>query len=316
MIIDTHCHLWGMQPKSWWDNYVEISAKLAGKSFEEIEKKVPGWADSTGDLLVEDMDEVGIDKAVLLTIDRVFEWGVTRELSTEGEVICWESIHEMYAKATQRHPTRLLAFAGVDPRRPNAAKLLERAINEWGMKGLKMHPASFYFYPNDPMCYKLYEKCAELGLPVLFHTGPEDPPALGKFSLPIHLDEVARDFPELNIIMAHAGNCYWQEAAGIAYVRPNVYLDLAWWQPKILQNPLEQFYRPLRSILDIAGSRRVLFASDWPSLRQARRMNHIPWLKTFREIPDTVREAGIEFSDQEINRILGENATRVLGIKD
>ena len=116
------------------------------------------------------------------------------------------------ADIVERYPDRFMGFASVDPHKGKAAvNEMERSVKDLGLRGLKLHPISQAFFPNDTRFYPLWEKCADLGVPVLFHSGQT---AVGaglpgggglkiKYAQPIHMDDVAADFPELNIIMAH-----------------------------------------------------------------------------------------------------------------
>jgi predicted TIM-barrel fold metal-dependent hydrolase len=303
-----------MKTKSWWEDFVRVSAEVSGKSEEEIWKRVPGWSDSSGDLLVKDMDEAGIDKSVILAVDMGPFWGVSSDLDVDGNVICLDNLHKIIAKAVENHPTRLIMFAGIDPRRPDPVGYLKRAVKEWDIKGVKLHPA-YGFYPNDPMCYKIYAKMEELGLVLLSHTGPEDIPMWSNYASPMYFDGIANDFRGLKIVMGHAGLSYWEQAATLCSMKPNLYVDVAWWQNRFLRNPVELFYKPLRQMIDLAGSRKILFGSDWPALRQVRRCNPTAWVKAFKEPSPEVKTSGIEFTEQEIKRIMGDNAASVLGIK-
>jgi uncharacterized protein len=306
MIVDMHNHLWreDMPSRSWWDSFVKVSASLSGKSEEKIRERLPGWMDGTGDILVSDMNDAGIDKAVILPIDYILGGGV-------GEVASLEAQHEVYAKAAQKYADRLIPFAGVDPRRPEAPKFLERAVKEWNVRGLKLHPCVGY-YPNEPCCYRVYEKCLELGLVVLVHTGPEVYPWYSKYAQPIFLDEVANDFPELPIIMAHAGECWWEEAAMIASNKLKLFVDISWWQTVYLNFTEREFYQRLRNLMNIAGSSRVFFGSDWPAMRQVRRLNHAAWTAVIKEAPQRAEKFGINFSEEEIKKVMGGNAVKLL----
>ena len=252
------------------------------------------------------MDEAGIDKSVVLPLDPL-------TITNFDEAISLDQLTKIFVEAARRHPKRIIAFVGIDPRRQNAAKFLVKAVNEYGVKGLKIHPC-FGFYPNDKYCYLLYEKAEELKIPVLCHTGPEIFPLYSKYARPVYLDDVANDFPDLKIIIAHAGSCWFEEAISIANNKLNIYLDVSWWQPRLFKNPIEEFYKPLRRLIDNVGSNKVLFGSDWPALRQVRRLPHSAWVKAFTEIPVELKEAGIEFKDDEIKRILGENAASILNL--
>lgn len=306
MIIDSHAHL--MSPnfmaKPYWDSWARLFSSLSGKSVEAIEEKLPAFWDETGELLIEDMDKAGIDQSWISVIDL----GLAEKVGEAKYSIT--EINRRYAQVAERFSERLIAFVGVDPRRENAVELLETGVKEWGMRGLKLLPPCG-FYPNDENCYKLYEKAVELGIPVLVHTGPEAIPLYSKYCYPIYLDEVANDFPNLTLILGHAGFCWWQEALHIASVKPNMYFDLAGWQPTTLRHPIAEFYMPLRKILDGIGSSRVLFGSDWSAYRLLRG-GQTNWVKVFKEPPDEVKNAGITFTTDEIDAILGGNAARLM----
>jgi predicted TIM-barrel fold metal-dependent hydrolase len=260
--------------------------------------------DETGEILIKDMDKAGIDQSWIDVLDcgLVGKIGEAKYSITE--------INRIYSEIAQKSNSRLISFVGVDPRRPDAVDLLEKGVREWGMRGLKLIPAAG-FYPNDDSCYALYAKADELSIPVVVHTGPEIIPLYSKYCYPIYLDEVANDFPDLLLILAHAGFCWWEEALNIASTKPNVYLDLAGWQPRTHHHPVDEFYLPLRRMIDSIGSSRILFGSDWPALRLFSG-GQPSWVKAFTEPPDIVDEAGISFTKGEVAAILGENAARIL----
>ena len=307
MIIDIHTHLSNPDiiAQPFEDGWVEVAAMRANKPLEEVRRRFPEFWDISGDMIVEDMDVAGIDKSVLLVLD----WGLAHRI---GEAkLSIEEINEIYADATKKYPQRLIAFAGIDPRRNKAAELVGRFLREWDMKGIKLHSAAG-FYPNDKACYPIYEKALEYGVPVLFHTGESLKPFYFKYCQPIYVQEVAMDFPELPIILAHAGGCWYSEAVAICSNATNVYLDLSIWQQR-LRRPLE-FYRDLRTLLNSVPWQRVLFGSDYPFLK--RLVNQERWVRAFTEIPDSVKELGIEFKDEEIEGIMGGNAARILGLTE
>lgn len=307
MIIDVHCHLfsWDIPSRPYWDGVVKVLAAMFGKPEEVVREKLPRLWDTTGDKLVAHMDEAGIDKAVILVIDYLVG-GLDSPLTLREQ-------HEIYVKAAAKYPDRLIVFAGVDPRRPEAADFLRRAVKEWPVKGVKIHPCAG-FYPNELCAYHVYDVCQELGLVVLTHTGPEIGPMYSKYAEPMYLDEVAKDFPALKIVMAHAGMTEWEEAAFIAAVNPNLYLDLASWQKLYLALPEAEFYQRIRTILNLAGRSRLLFGSDWPILTRMRNLNHTAWTKVLKEARARAARFGIEFSQEEIDGIMGDNAARLLGL--
>jgi len=260
VIIDSHVHL--MSPnfiaEPYWDGWVRLFSSAAGKPEEIIRKRLPEFWDETGKLLIKDMDDAGINQSWISVLDL----GLAKAVGEPRYSIV--ELNRIHADIARRFRNRLFAFVGVDPRREGAVELMERGVKEWGMQGLKLIPAAG-FYPNDENCYKLYAKADELGIPVLVHTGPETIPLYSKYCYPMYLDEVANDFPSLKLILAHGGFCWWPEALNIASTKPNVYIDLAGWQPKTL-HPVRDFYAPLRTMLDTIGPSRLLFGSDWPAL--------------------------------------------------
>ena len=109
------------------------------------------------------------------------------------------------AELVNAHPEQFIGFATVDPwKEDRAVAELERAVTQLGLKGLKLHPIHQAFFPDDTRFYPLYEKCAELGVPVLFHSGfaaagigmPGGGGMKLKYAAPIpHIDDIAADFP-------------------------------------------------------------------------------------------------------------------------
>ncbi len=307
MIVDFHVHL--MSPKlinqKYWDNWVRLSSILSGRPPERVEKRLPEVQDDNGELLIADMDAAGIDYSVISVID----YGLARRVGEASMDIL--EINRLFAEVARKYPNRLIPIAGVDPRRKNALEVLKTALKDFGMKGIKLLPPTG-FYPNDRLCYPIYELAQEHDLPVLVHTGPETSPLDSKYCYPIFLDEVANDFPDLKIIMAHAGFCWWPEAVNIAATKPNVYLDLAGWQPRARQLPMEEFYQPLKVMLKSVGSSRILFGSDWPALRLM--MNSEKWLNAFRNPPPEIVEAGLAPAEEELADMLGNTAAKLMKI--
>ena len=306
MIVDTHVHL--MSPKfmaqPYWDEWVRLFGALSHRASDAVKKRLPEFWDETGDLLLRDMEEAGIDQSWISVLD----FGLAKPI---GEPRCTVmETNKIYAQIARDSGSRIIAFVGVDPRRKEAVEILETGVKEWGMRGLKLIPAAG-FYPNDDSCYELYAKAEELAIPVLIHTGPEMTPLYSKYCYPVYLDEVANDFPNLTVVLAHAGFCWWEEAVNIAATKPNVYVDLAGWQPKTQRHPIEEFYLPLRRMIDAIGASRILFGSDWPALRLFRG-GQGTWVKAFTDTHDALETSGISFTGEEIESILGGNAVRIM----
>ena len=199
-----------------------------------------------------------------------------------------------------RHPDVLVPFASVDPHDGAGAVAQLRDLAAAGARGLKLHPSLQAFRPDDPALRPLYAAATELGLPVIFHTGQSGigaglPGGRGirlRYSDPILVDDVAADFPELTVILAHPAVPWQDTAIAIATHKSNVYVDLSGWAPRYFPPALVRAVNgPLR--------RKALFGSDYPLITPDR------WLADFAklEIKPTVRP-----------KILKDNAVRVLGL--
>lgn len=210
--------------------------------------------------------------------------------------------NEEIARLANENSDIMIPFASIDPHKGKlGAREARRLVNEFGVQGFKFHPSTQGFYPHDRMAYPLYEAIQELGKPALFHTGQT---GVGsgmrggygvrlEYSNPIHLDQVAVDFPDMKIILAHPSFPWQEEALAVAQHKPNVYIDLSGWSPKYFPPILVRYANTLLR-------EKMLFGSDFPAITPDR------WLADFEAIdirPD-VRPL-----------ILKENAAKLLGLK-
>ncbi|MBV9796153.1 MAG: amidohydrolase [Actinobacteria bacterium] len=198
------------------------------------------------------------------------------------------------------HADVLVPFASVDPHDGPSAVARLRDLAAAGAKGLKLHPSLQAFSPDDRAHYPLYETAAELGLPVIFHTGQTGigaglPGGRGiklRYSDPMLIDDVAADHPSLTIVLAHP-SVPWQDAAiSIATHKANVYIDLSGWSPKYFP---PQLIRAANGLL----KHKMLFGSDYPVLTPDR------WLADF---------AALDIKPDVRPLILRDNAATVLGL--
>jgi len=226
------------------------------------------------------------------------------------------TMHEAVAGVARRHAGRFVPFAGIDPQREDALELFDWAVNDLGMKGLKLYPPTG-FYPYDRRVYPLYERCEALGLPVLCHTGGPGIALLpARYANPIYLQDVQADFPLLRLWIGHAGHrIYWREAAAVAAVGIHTYLELSTWQGVAAEE--EEFYvRWLARVRDQVGVHRLLWGSDHIAgtrVRGAQKL--IDWAEWFRGLPERADRYGVSFTADEVALILGGNAARCLGLE-
>jgi uncharacterized protein len=211
--------------------------------------------------------------------------------------------NEEVAEVAAANPDVLIPFASVDPNKgARAVEEAKRLVRDYDVKGFKFHPNVQAFYPNDRTFYALYEVVAEAGLPALFHTGHSGigaglPGGGGirlKYSNPMYVDDVAVDFPELKIVLAHPSFPWQDEAISVALHKQQVYIDLSGWSPKYFPPQLVQYANTL--LRD-----RVLFGSDFPLITPDR------WLEDF---------ARADFRDDVRPLVLKENAARLLGLTE
>jgi uncharacterized protein len=207
--------------------------------------------------------------------------------------------NDYVAEVVRQYPEQFIGFASVDPwKGAMAVRELERAVNELGLRGLKLQPVTQAFFPNEPRFYPLWEKCAELQIPALFHTGQTGVGAgtrggAGlklKYAQPLLLDDIAADIPELTIIMAHPAVPWQEEQLSIALHKANVFIDLSGWSPKYFRPLLVQYATTL--LQD-----KVLFGSDYPAIQPER------WLRDFERL---------EMKEEVRQKILVENARHLL----
>ncbi|MGB3909078.1 MAG: amidohydrolase family protein [Pseudolysinimonas sp.] len=207
--------------------------------------------------------------AVVFTVDH--------ELTTGHPPLSNRLIAEQAAEYTDI----LVPFGSLDPARGDQAVREARIlVEDYGIKGFKFHPNLQGFLPNSPAAYPLYAEIQDLGVPALFHVGQC---GIGagmrgsagirlKYSHPLAIDDVAVDFPDLKIVMAHPAFPWQDEALAVASRHSNVFIDLSGWSPKYFPPNLVQYANTILR-------EKVLFGSDFPLLPPDR------WIADFEGLP-------------------------------
>jgi predicted TIM-barrel fold metal-dependent hydrolase len=206
--------------------------------------------------------------------------------------------NEAVLAAARAHPDVMIPFASINPMRADAVERARRLIAGGEVRGFKLHPPLQEFAPNDRRVYPFYEAVQESRLPVIFHTGHS---GIGtgvrggagirlKYGAPMLIDDVAVDFPDMPIIMAHPSFPWQDEAISICLHKPQVYIDLSGWSPKYFSPTLVQYANTLLR-------EKLLFGSDYPLITPDR------WLRDFAALP---------IRDEVRPLILKENAVRIL----
>ncbi|MFA4835192.1 MAG: amidohydrolase family protein [Dehalococcoidia bacterium] len=226
--IDVHFH---PQTKEGWDAMFSQRELEFAKKFRGGELPF-----QTEEEMVQTLKEADA-KALLIA------WDVE---TTQGRVLSNKYIGDLVKK----YPDVFVGgWACVDPWKGKiAVDEVERSVREYGLMGLKTQAVAQGFFPNDKRFYPLYEKCAELKIPVLFHAGftglASGMPGGGgyhlKYTRPIYIDDVAADFPELTIVAAHPAWPWQDEMIAIALHKGNVFIDISGWLPKYFPDALKR----------------------------------------------------------------------------
>ena len=278
--IDVHTHAWKSALNV--DDAQTESQQAMGRYFRYApqHQTVPEMADMYRKLKM---------AFVVFTVDG--QKGASRKITNEE-----------IAELAHKHSDVAIPFASINPHRgAEGVAQAKRLIKEYNVRGFKFHPSVQEFFPNDRMAYPLYEVIAEAKLPALFHTGQTGVGAQTKagggirlkYSHPMLLDDVAVDFPDMPIIMAHPSFPWQEEALSVATHKPQVYIDLSGWSPKYFPPILVQYANTL--LKD-----RILFGSDYPVFNPER------WIEEFDKLPIKAEVRPL---------IMKGNAMRLLGLK-
>jgi uncharacterized protein len=205
------------------------------------------------------------DETVIAALDQA---GIDRTLITGFDE--FSSVHETFipnelvAGLADRHPDRFIPFAGADVLLGmEAVRDFEHLVRDRGFRGLSVRPFMVGLPADDRRYYPLYAKCVELDVPVSIHSSANwTTVAVSDLGHPRHIDVVAADFPELKIVMSHAGYPWVLEAALLAWKYPNVYLELAAHRPRYLATP-GTGWEPLLRYGTTTIKDKVLFGTGW-----------------------------------------------------
>jgi len=270
-VIDFHVHVGRQQ--DWHPWVIEYLKGINPTLFEKFDAIMsPGGLE---DLLQRN----GISHAVILAEDSPLTTGVVTN----------EFVHE-FCKGRER----FIPFASINPtttRKPG--DVLEACVKDMGFKGLKLYPPYQHFYPNDPVIYPLYERAVELRIPIMFHTGSSIyRNSKMKYGDPLHLDEVAADFPDLTIVMAHSGRGFWYDRAYfLSRIHRNVFMEISGLPPKKLLDYFPELER---------NADKVIFGSDWPGVGG------------IGANVEAIRSAGLK--NEAVDKILWKNAAKILKV--
>jgi uncharacterized protein len=279
MIIDFHVHIgrsemWKPWVFEWAINNLNETDRALGP------QKMLDTLAASKETLEKHLDECGVAYAVILAEESPITTGITPN---------------DYVADFCRGSQRLIPFCSVNHYlHDQPAQELERLITKEGFRGIKLYPTYEHFFANDRELYSMYAVAQSLGIPVMVHTGSSVfRGAKLKYGDPLVLDDVAVDFPNLKIVMAHSGRGFWYDRAFfLARLHENVYMEIAGLPPQRLLEYFPEFER---------NADKIIFGSDWPGM---------PYIKRNIEL---IRALSLKESTKE--KLLGGNAARVLGIE-
>ncbi len=304
-VIDVHTHAADMRllPREFVDGALEnMCAAVAAigvtagrtRMWDRIAHLVD---DEHCDALVREMDDAGIGVSVLQVPDFTVRW---------PGALTIEEILFAHRAIVARHPGRLVAFAGVDPRwGVDGVALFERALRDWGFRGFKLYPPCGYA-ADDRSLHPFYELCAAYGVPVLVHVGGTSPGLDFRTSEPLRVDAPARAFPTVPFILGHGGVAFVEQSILLCRFRPNVFLDLSGYHVS-LQFPATR--RALADVLHAGIGHKILFGTDWPLCRL-----HGVQRRMLDALVEARGPAG-DLAPVERDAILGDTASRLLGMR-
>jgi len=296
LIIDCHTHIESdvRTTAPWrWD----ILCKQARSVLDDQEfKKWQENFDNTVEALIKDMDEAGIDKSIVIASPEEPEYAV---------------------EAQRKYPDRVIGYFFIELLKPadETINLLDTAITDWGLKGVKIMP---YCPLTDESCRKVMDKINELEVPILVHMGA-NPLSINEGFIPRYLPELVERYPKMRIQAAHIAKGYDGLLTDIISEKRSsrIVCDLAAWQDHCEESPWH-FTMKMRYLMDRMPD-RIVMGSDWPAAILGKSMSLKQWFDAIRnlKIPEQILQLGLgikDFSQAEKDNILGENARRFLGI--
>ncbi len=282
------------------DFHVHLEYKTAGEKYGPAE-------------IVDTMDQAGIDVSVLLGNDQADAGGNPPWADPSRMREDVNRRDEEIAGYCGRYPKRLVGFTSVHPDRYQPHRKVERAVKEFGMKGVKLYPHAGFF-PNDPRLFRVYETCIDLGVPVMIHSGIKPVPWQRlKYNDPVFADDVAVSFPELKIVLCHGGYPWTEQFLVVAYSNPNVWVDLTFLDaiektylvPDLVENTVSRLKATV-------GAGRLLWGTEGPYMNLPLFGARGP--EYCRASQHSLVRRFPFLTEEEKDDILGNNAARLLGL--
>ena len=231
-------------------------------------------------------------------VDRAVVFGINSlalQMSTPDDAI---------AAYVREHPEKIIGFMSIDPHQPDAVDQMERGVHELGLRGIKMSPVYQNYHPADDKAQRIHAHAQRLGLPILTHAafhGIANTPM--EWANPLLYDPVARQFPDLKIILAHVGLPWFLDAMVMVRKHANVYADIS---PAFHRHWL---YQALACCCEFNVLDKLLFGSDFPFATPQKTMAN---LRNVNEV--AAGTAGLRIPDEAIEAIIQRDSLALLGL--
>jgi predicted TIM-barrel fold metal-dependent hydrolase len=266
MIVDCHTHIW-QSPEQLGDGALAELSRPMSVSGQKM--RLLPQADTANHLLASEV------------ADRSFVIGF------KSQYLNAEIPNTYIADYCREHPDKMIGFAGIDPTLPDAVDEVKHVSKELKLSGLTICPAAQDFHPSDTRAMEVYEAAAVLGLPIIFYPGTHlSPRTKMEYARPYLLDDVARTFPKLKIVVAHFGYPWVDEAITLLGKHANVYSDVS----SLLRRPWVAYDALVRAY-QFGVLEKLLFGSDFPfttaaeSIETLYTINHVAMGTNMPSVP-------------------------------
>ncbi|MDP2659206.1 MAG: amidohydrolase family protein [Dehalococcoidia bacterium] len=274
-----------------WMNYLNTEKGIARfKGASELAHLLKWWGmedryqPRSPEELVAEMDEAGVGETVICCV---------KMASYRENKVIYETPYEEVVDLMNKCPGRFIGFAGINffASICDEIREMEIAVKKYGFKGIYLHTYGYRIPLNHRLCYAVYAKAEELGIPVSMQTGHSAEHMPNEMGRPMLLDDIALDFPKLNIVGSHTGWPWCEELISVAWKHENVFMDISAHQPQYLEPNVIQF-------LKTRGRAKTIFGTNGP-VNPAKQA--IEYIKTQMGLKENVQDM-----------ILRTNAARLL----
>jgi predicted TIM-barrel fold metal-dependent hydrolase len=250
VIVDVHSHL------MWYPDHVSERFATEALASKLVKLKMSGGQVHQSSLDLHSYDaRPDVHWQAAAGADKVVVFGLQAKATG-----IWVP-NELVAEYVAQHPEKLIGWASVDPNEPDCVEQLDHAVTRLGLRGLKLGPAYQHFDPTDRRHRPLFARAQQLGIPIIWHQGTTFPSlARLRWASPLQLEDVAMDFPDLRMIIAHLGHPWEEDVVALIRKAPNVYADIS----AVHYRPW-RYWQAMVTAMEYGVSHKLLLASDFPS---------------------------------------------------